>query len=460
MNIKHVGITILVIIVLVGGGFFLLQQFAADEPVGSVPDTAVPGPVTTNSANSILAEGQIVPVRYTAVSSATGGRVAEVLVEEGQVVQSGDALVRLEAAQMEIALAQAESGVAQAAANLDAAKAQLQAAHTGVDAAEIGVAAAEANLALLQAGPLPEEIAAAESEIAAATAAINQAAGNRAVAISGPSTSAVQAAQAAVAAAAEEAYVVREAHESLLHNEIYGDVEERARVASQLAQANLTAAQAALDELLAGPSSAEQQAAYGAVAVAIAQRDAAQAQLNLLLAGPKEEQITIAQIAVQQAELAVVQAEDTVLHTEAAVAQAEAALMQAEAVRDTAALTLNETIVFAPYAGVVTSLGAQIGDLIVPNVPILTVADVSEWRVETMDLTELDVVSVAVGSSVDIQIDAIPGQTLRGTVTDIAAASNLYQGDVTYCVTIRFDENQKLPLRWGMTTAVDIDISS
>ena len=222
----------------------------------------------------------------------------------------------------------------------------------------------------------------------------------------------------------------------------------------------MAAEQAALDELLAGPTAAQQQAAYGSVAVAIAQRDAAQAQLDLLLADPKAEQITIAQVAVQQAQLTVTQAEDAVLQAEAAVAQAEAALTQAEAVRDAAQLALDEMTLYAPYGGILTSLDVQIGDLVMPNEPILVVADTSEWRIETTDLTELDVVSVAVGSTVEIQIDAIPDETLQGSVTNIDPTSTFNQGDVTYRVTIRLDEiKEDLPLRWGMTTAVDINSS-
>ena len=72
------------------------------------------------------------------------GRVAEVLVEEGDQVAAGDPLVHLDAGTLE---------------------AQREQAAAGVRAAEAGVAAAEANLALLEAGPSAEQLAVAEGAV-------------------------------------------------------------------------------------------------------------------------------------------------------------------------------------------------------------------------------------------------------------------------------------------------------
>ena len=77
---------------------------------------------------------------------------------------------------------------------------------------------------------------------------------------------------------------------------------------------------------------------------------------------------------------------------------------------------------------------------------------------ENDDLTELDVVDLKVGDPVEIQIDAIPGEVLMGTVSQIATTSQLTRGDVTYEVTIALDDLQELPLRWGMTVFVDVDV--
>ena len=66
--------------------------------------------------------------------------------------------------------------------------------------------------------------------------------------------------------------------------------------------------------------------------------------------------------------------------------------------------------------------------------------------------------SVAVGFPVEITVDAFPGETLNGTVVDISPVSDLVLGDVTYQTTIDIEDDEALPLRWGMTAFVTIDV--
>ncbi|MCA9980777.1 MAG: HlyD family efflux transporter periplasmic adaptor subunit, partial [Anaerolineales bacterium] len=92
-----------------------------------------------------------------------------------------------------------------------------------------------------------------------------------------------------------------------------------------------------------------------------------------------------------------------------------------------------------------------------PGVPVATIADFSGWRVETTDLTELNVVAIGRGFPVEITVDAFPGEVVDGTVSDIAEESAIVLGDVTYRVDIDIDDDQGLPLRWGMTAFVNVD---
>ena len=84
-------------------------------------------------------------------------------------------------------------------------------------------------------------------------------------------------------------------------------------------------------------------------------------------------------------------------------------------------------------------------------------ADFSQWLVETTDLTERDVVEVARGLAVAIEVDAFPGEILAGVVTDISSVSANVLGDVTYSVTVGVTDDQGVPLRWGMTAVVNVD---
>ena len=86
-------------------------------------------------------------------------------------------------------------------------------------------------------------------------------------------------------------------------------------------------------------------------------------------------------------------------------------------------------------------------------------ADFNGWQVETTDLSEISVVTLETGFSADVTIDAFPGETLSGTITEIASSSDVVRGDVTYKVTVALGENIELPLRWGMTAFVTVDTS-
>ncbi|MGQ9684278.1 MAG: biotin/lipoyl-binding protein, partial [Anaerolineae bacterium] len=61
---------------------------------GTGQATAVPEPVEAEEA--VNAEGRVVPVRWASLGVPVSGRVAEVLVAEGDVVQAGEVLVRLD----------------------------------------------------------------------------------------------------------------------------------------------------------------------------------------------------------------------------------------------------------------------------------------------------------------------------------------------------------------------------
>ena len=468
MNWKRIIVGVLIVVTLAVGGFFIYQQTLAPAPEPP-PAVDVNSLALDTGADLVSAEGIVVPLRHAELSFEVGGQVAEILVEEGSQVVAGAPLLRLEAVELEIGLRQAEATLAQAEANVDAAQIQVQVAQVSRTTAQLGIDAAAAQLVLLQAGPLAEEIAAAESDLAAASAGISQAAAGRDATLAIPASQ-VQLAEADVAAAMANERALRDAYDNILEScfetpegeeicPLFGPVEEETRFRLQAAEANLVAAQTALDELNEGATPAQRRLANAAVTVAAAQRDAAQAQLDLLLAGPRPEQIMEAEVGVQDAEAAVLQAEAAVLQAEAELAQAEAGVVQARTAVATARTALDQMTVTAPFDGTVADLPVKAGQVVAPGTPVAILSDSSNWLVETTDLTELDVVAVAVGYPVDVTVDAIPDEVVRGTVIDIDTTSTLTRGDVTYAVTIRLDQDDAtaLPLRWGMTAFVDVD---
>ena len=104
----------------------------------------------------------------------------------------------------------------------------------------------------------------------------------------------------------------------------------------------------------------------------------------------------------------------------------------------------------APFDGVVTDVNTEMGELIGPEKYAVQMADLSQWYVETSDLTELDVVKVKEGQKVLVSPDALPGVGLSGRVISISQSSKVQGGDVLYTVKIKLEDTNPL-LRWGMT---------
>jgi multidrug resistance efflux pump len=462
MNWKRILLGVVIIVVVAAGIYFVYTQFLAPEPEGEASaetEGEISEGVVNTSLGVVSAEGSIVPLRDALLSFQTGGEVVEIVAEKGAVVNSGDPILRLDATDQEIALVQAEAAVAIAEAGKQTAEAGLLVAQTAEKAAEVGLQAAQVTLALVEAEPTAAEIALSESAVALAQAGVGQASAGQGVVLQGAPDSQIQAAEAKLRAAEAALLPVRDALDALMREESNDeDAVARAQMNYNAAVANVNAAKAAVEEARAGATSGQRVSAFGNVNSAAAQRDAAQANLEKLLAGSREEAITVAEADVAQAESAVAEAALAVVQAESAVTQAEAGIAQAEATVATAADALARTTLTAPFDGVVADIEAEMGEVVSSGAPVVTFADFGGWLVKTTDLQELDVVDLQVGDPVEIAIDAIPGELLQGTVSNIANTSQITRGDVTYEVTIALDDLRDLPLRWGMTVFVDVDV--
>jgi multidrug resistance efflux pump len=101
----------------------------------------------------------------------------------------------------------------------------------------------------------------------------------------------------------------------------------------------------------------------------------------------------------------------------------------------------------------VTDLFVEPGMVVGPESRAVQLADLSEFEVQTSDLTELEVVRIEEGMEVELVPDALPDLTLTGTVEDIGQSFTTQAGDILYTVTIRLEETDP-QLRWGMTLEI------
>ena len=111
-----------------------------------------------------------------------------------------------------------------------------------------------------------------------------------------------------------------------------------------------------------------------------------------------------------------------VVNAEAGARFAQARLGAAQSARDNAALQLSYTSVTAPMAGVVSRKQVEVGQLVQPGQPLLTVVgDTGVWV--TANYKETQLADVRVGSPAEIDIDAYPGCKAEGKVESIGAAT-------------------------------------
>jgi multidrug resistance efflux pump len=128
----------------------------------------------------------------------------------------------------------------------------------------------------------------------------------------------------------------------------------------------------------------------------------------------------------------------------------EIRISAAEAGLAAAQNALGNYTLTAPFAGTVTDIYMEIGQFIGPDARAVQLANLSEFRIETSDLTELEVVKISEGQAVEIVPDALPDILLVGKVEQIGQSFKTQAGDIIYTVTISLDETDP-NVRWGMT---------
>jgi RND family efflux transporter MFP subunit len=134
---------------------------------------------------------------------------------------------------------------------------------------------------------------------------------------------------------------------------------------------------------------------------------------------------------------------------------AQADLVRAQALLDSAKATLNaQSTLTAPFAGTIVSVDIAPAETVVPGQVVIVLGDLSNYQIETTDLSERDVTRVQTGQPANIFLEAL-NEKFTGEVIDIDRISSTLGGDVVYTVTIDLDQ-QPQGLLWGMSADVQI----
>jgi len=323
------------------------------------------------------------------------GTVEEVLVEEGDTVEEGQVLAKLDTSEWEDKLAVLED--------------QVTAEERDLLQAQINLQTAEQNLKSSKDSAADKELALFNKQIS-----LDQAKYDLSVAEETHSWPDLEVAEAEV-----------EKAEALLQWALDGDAESGGDTWSRL------------------------------VIRARAELDAAEKIYNAIVQGYDPEEVAIKKKQVESAEKAVTQAQEDIdeVAEDVAVKELQLTLNQGrledaqEALID-AREELDEAkskspIIEAPFAGFITKVNVEGGDEVMTGTVAVQLADPNKFEAEIM-VNEIDILQVKEGGEAWVQVDAMPGMSLPAEVTHISPTATIQSGVVNYQVKVEIESPEAI----------------
>lgn len=452
---------------------------------------------------SVSGSGQVKPIQEINLNFGANGTIAEVRVTEGQKVKKDEVLARLDTTELDQQILQAEASLKSAEASL--ADLKDGARETDIRTARAQLAAAQAQFDQQSKGNArATDIANAQAQLRSAQSTLD--------ALRHPSAAATSTAQLKVTQASNNlesvratnakakadaelnlqiaANALRDAQDN--RSKIYWEThnadgswkkgpndrgyqddidkynaaardEEDAQIKLQQAQvaleqarqketidianaeAQLEDARRQLDALLnPGPDQ---------IAAAEAKVASTTAQLRQLTGGTSND-ITISQATVEQRQASL----DALLSppSSADLAKAEANVAQAQANLSQARLNRDRAEIRAPFDGAVAAVNIEQGDSAstAGQSAAIYLVDDSAFYID-VNISEADLAQLRLGLDTQIELDALPGEQLAGTLDYIAPTATVQQNVTTYLARIGLKPTDR-PLRAGLSAAVAI----
>lgn len=180
---------------------------------------------------------------------------------------------------------------------------------------------------------------------------------------------------------------------------------------------------------------------------------AAQQSTNQNTIDDAEAGITTAKNAINQAqrELTLKQAGSSTQD----IAYQQSQLENARANVDYYQAQIDKTILKAPFAGMITKIVPTIGDIINPNVPIISIIGTGKFLIESY-VAEADIAKIKVGNPAKVTLDAYgTDNVFDAKLIQIDISSTVLEGVATYKTTFEFtnEDSRILP---GLTANIDI----
>jgi HlyD family secretion protein len=200
---------------------------------------------------------------------------------------------------------------------------------------------------------------------------------------------------------------------------------------------------------------------------------AAQFEYDLVLAGATPSELRRAEIAVEQAQTAFDKAKAGVQSElesyQATVSRERANVSRAEKLIRKAEIKLARGKLYAPRAGIVVYAPAgegstekiQLGMIPYEGQPVVYLPDLSEMVVD-LEINEIDIGKMNIGSTVEVTLEAYQGEVFRGTVMEIgtlarmkSSPAGVASGIKAFDVVVRVEGHDER-LKPGLTVICDI----
>ena len=227
---------------------------------------------------------------------------------------------------------------------------------------------------------------------------------------------------------------------------------DQARTDLEDAQADLAAAQADYD----AAETADQPGLFADLLAAQERVDQRQATLDWYLAGgPVNTTAALAEVRYLQALAALQDARRDWERVKDGPNPDD--ILAAQARVDAVTATLNLARIAAPFGGTVTDASPLAGDLVNAGTIAFRIDDLSRLLID-LQVTEIDINSIAVGQPAEVSFGAVLDQEYAGRVVSVSQTGTPVQGVVYYSVTVELTDADAR-VKPGMTAAVNIAVN-
>lgn len=409
---------LLIVAVLIIGGVAAARQTQPTEPTGQAAE--VIDRATAERGNlrlTVTATGAVTPRRQVPLMFEASGVVREVMVSAGDTVTTGDALARLDTADLESSLNDALVTLSIQQISYDALTSPPREEDLAAAQAALNTALASLNAAYGSGDPNQAEIARLRSEIARNQLWQAQLQDGIASSAQGFTPDISGMIPDGVDVPPEVLDQINQGVAGMFPSMSSGGVSDatlqQAEYGIQIADANAAAA-------------ANRGADPGSVASANAAVVSAQQQVNRLANGASDFDLQAAEINLNMAQLAV----------------------------DQAQAALDRATLFAPFDGVIAQNLLVEGETPPGAQPAMLLVDDGELYVD-LAVDETDVVKLEIGQPVELKFDALADAAITGMVTRIAVTPTITGQLVTYAVRVTLDATDT-PIRIGMSATATI----